>query len=311
MRTIKLIIFLYLAGIFLLACSDENEVNLPEEIPKVPIPGVDIVKLPVVVHVIHFGQEIGTGPNLSNQRIERQIEILNEDYRRKKGTRGYNEHPDGADSRVEFILAKLNPDLQPFEGINRIDASKVNVVDLGYNQNHYAQYAYWDPDEYINIWTTPLPQNSECLVLGAASGPATDLPGSHLLNLPREGDAEGILINWIHFGESGIDCHARYGRTLTHEMGHYLGLLHPWGGKDCRHNDYCDDTPAVDKEVFGRFSYNGCNADEIMIGNYMNYSDDDVMDIFTKDQVARIHYVLQHHEGRKTLMTSPALYQKI
>jgi hypothetical protein len=272
-----------------------------------PVTGDSILYLPVVVHVVHNRESIGEGANLSRERIERQIEILNEDFRRKEGTKGYNNHADGADAKIEFILARSTPDAEPFNGIHRIDASKVAVEDLGYSQNFYAQYAYWDPEQYINIWTTPLPLETECLVLGSATGPFTDLPGTDLLSIPREGDAEGILINSIHFGESEIDCHAKYGRTLTHEMGHFLGLLHTWGARDCELNDYCDDTPAVDDYVYGRNAFLGCKGETIMIGNYMNYSEDEVMNIFTNDQVARMHYVLNHHKGRNALLTSQAL----
>ncbi|WP_425237282.1 M43 family zinc metalloprotease [Ulvibacterium sp.] len=275
--------------------------------PITPEPVEDIVFLPVVVHVIHSGENLGTGPNLSKERIIRQMEILNEDFRRKKGTRGYNDHPDGGDTKIEFVLAKQTQDGKPTTGINRIDTSKVKIPDLGYNQNHYAQYAYWDPSQYINIWTTPLPESSKCLVLGNATGPKTDLPGTQYLALPGPNDSEGILINWIHFGESDIDCHARHGRTLTHEMGHYLGLLHTWGGKDCTFNDYCDDTPAVDKEVFGTTPFIGCAGEKIMLGNYMNYTHDEVMNIFTQDQIARMHYVLKNHKGRKALTQSVGL----
>lgn len=277
------------------------------DIPEKPEPGIDIVRLPVVVHVVHFGEEIGEGPNLSVARITRQIEILNEDFRRKEGTRGYNVHPDGVDTKIEFVLGKSNPTSTPIDGINRIDASKIEVENLGYNQNHYAQYAYWDPSKYINIWVTPLPAEAECLALGMATGPETDLPGTHILSLPQEGDSEGILINWIHFGEADIDCQAKYGRTLTHEMGHYFGLLHTWGERNCEFNDYCDDTPAVDIVVEGSNSFKGCKGEAIMIGNYMNYSDDDVMNIFTRDQADRMYYVLNNHEGRNSLMVSLAL----
>jgi len=296
-----------LLSLIVLACDKTDEVMLPIESPVTPVPGVDLVTLPVVIHVIHNGEKIGVGPNLSTERILRQIEIINEDFRKMEGTRGFNKHPDGADTKIEFVLARLDPESNPFEGINRVDASNMEVENLGYNQNHYAQYAYWDPNNYINIWVTPLPEESECLVLGSSTGPFTDLPGTKLLSIPQQGDADGILVNWIHFGESNINCQARYGRTLTHEMGHFFGLLHPWGGKDCEFNDYCDDTPAVDDAVFGRTPFEGCSGEPIMIANYMNYSDDEVMNIFTKDQAERMHYVLTHHEGRNSLMTSPAL----
>lgn len=294
-----------LSALLIVVCSCDSGSGLTE--PVVPEPGVDVVRLPVVVHVVHNGEAVGEGPNLSSARIERQIEILNEDFRRKEGTRGFNDDPRSDDARIEFVLAKRTPEGAPTDGIHRVDASAVDVPELGFNGNHYAQYAYWNPNDYINIWTAPLPEATACMVLGSATGPDTDLPGTDRLSLPGPGDADGILINWVHFGASDIACHARYGRTLTHEMGHFLGLLHTWGDKDCRTNDYCDDTPAVDRPVFGRVAFTACGGETVMIGNYMNWSDDDVMNMFTKDQIARMHYVLKHHAGRNALTRSAAL----
>lgn len=288
------------------ACSTNDDIS-PKDKDDIPVPGEEIVYLPVVVHIVHLGESPGEGTNLSDERILRQIEILNEDFRRKVHTRGYNDHPDGGDALIEFVLAQVDPDGQPTTGINRIDSNKSDVPDLGYNQNHYAQYAYWPTHQYINIWTTPLPESSECLALGQSTGPNSDLPGTEHLALPGPEDAEGLMINWMHFGESDISCHARYGRTLTHEMGHYLGLLHTWGAKDCEFNDYCDDTPAVDQEVFGTTPFEGCAGEAVMIGNYMNYSHDEVMNMFTNDQIQRMHYILKNHEGRNALISSLGL----
>lgn len=270
-------------------------------------PRDSIYYLPLVIHVIHEGTPEGTGPNLSRERILAQIDILNADFRRKPGTRGFNTHPDGADTRIEFVLARQTPEGLPFDGIHRIDTTGSGIPWLGYNINHFGQYGFWDPSEYINVWTTPLPEDLICIALGEATGPDAGLPGNDLLLLPQPGDAEGILINWAHFGLSDIDCHARFGRTLTHEMGHYLGLLHTWGDKECTYNDYCDDTPAVDRIVFGKLPQIGCAGDSVMLGNYMNYTNDDIMCIFTHDQSARMHHVLEEHPGRKALLTSPAL----
>ncbi len=304
MKVFKNIIFKHLVVTILLSfllssCSnDDNQI--------ITNPDDEVFYLPVVVHVMHKGETVGTGANLSEERIKRQIEILNEDYRRKIGTRGYNDHPDGGDSKIEFVLAKQDPNGNPINGINRVDENKIDVPSLGYNQNHYAQYAYWNPSEYINIWTTSLPEETICLALGLSSGPAIDLPGASLLSLPGPDDKEGIIISQHHFGVSDIDCQAKYGRTLTHEMGHYLGLLHPWAGGDCDTNDYCEDTPAVDKPVYN-IAFIGCEGEPVMINNYMNWSDDELMNIFTNDQIARMHYVLKNHQGRNALLTSHAL----
>ncbi|WP_170179681.1 M43 family zinc metalloprotease [Flavivirga rizhaonensis] len=309
MKTIKNIFSKKVAiviTIVLLLCSCSKDSNPDPSNPDPSNPEEDIFYLPVVIHIIHNGKPVGEGTNLSTARIERQIEILNEDFRRKKGTRGYNNHPDGGDTRIEFVLAKQDPDGKPFNGINRVDSTKVLVPSLGHNVNHYAQYAYWDPKKYINVWTTPLPEDSECFVFGSATGPETDLPGTEFFSLPQPGDAEGILINWLHFGESDIACYARFGRTLTHEMGHYLGVLHIWGEGDCENNDYCDDTPAVDKPVYN-IAFIGCEGEPAMINNYMTWSYDETMNMFTNDQIARMHYVLEHHEGRHALLSSHAL----
>ncbi|SMD32252.1 Pregnancy-associated plasma protein-A [Reichenbachiella faecimaris] len=298
-----------LSTLFILfSCSTEEDVAPKEDeiIPEVPELGIDVAYLPVVVHVVHLGEDIGHGTNLSDARILRQIEILNEDFRRKANTRGFNNHPDGADSKIEFVLAKTDPDGNPTNGINRIDQNKINVPSLGYNQNHYAQYAYWNSSQYINIWTTPLPESAICLALGISSAPDTDLPGTELLLIPGPNDKEGILINHFHFGESDIDCHARYGRTLTHEMGHYLGLLHTWAGNDCENNDYCEDTPAVDQPVYN-IAFVGCKGETAQVNNYMTWSDDQLMNMFTHDQMDRMHYVLKNHKGRNALLSSPGI----
>ncbi|AUP77788.1 M43 family zinc metalloprotease [Flavivirga eckloniae] len=295
----KLIMIITMSLLLLSSCSKDND-------PEISNPKEGIFYLPVVVHIIHNGKQIGEGSNLSIERIERQIEILNEDYRKKEGTRGYNNHPDGGDAKIEFVLAKRDPEGNPFNGINRIDSTKVTVPPLGYNQNHYAQYAYWDPKDYINIWTTPLPESFECQALGLATLPETGLPGREHSSFPQPGDAEGILINWMHFGESDIACYARFGRTLTHEMGHYLGVLHTWGFGDCENNDYCNDTPAVDKPVYNKV-FMACEGEPAMINNYMTWAHDKTMNMFTNDQIARMHYVLKHHKGRKALLSSHAL----
>ncbi|WP_350286778.1 M43 family zinc metalloprotease [uncultured Croceitalea sp.] len=264
----------------------------------------DIFYLPVIVHVLHKGESIGEGSNLSRNRIDHQIVLLNNDFRRKAGTRGFNEYPNGGDSKIEFVLARKDPNGNAIHGINRINVDSVEIEPRGYNQNHYAQYAYWNPNQYINIWLTPLPTELNCLVLGLSSGPDTDLPGTEFLSIPKAGDAEGILINTVHFGESDLECHANLGRTLTHEMGHYLGLLHTWGNGICGTNDYCNDTPAVDSAVFGHNPILGCDGEMVMISNYMNFSDDTIMNAFTNDQIERMHYVLNNHEGRHALWSS-------
>lgn len=295
----KKLIFLQIA-LALFSCADHDS-------PK-PV-GSDIRSLPVVVHVLHKGELTGHGTNLSDERIHRQIEILNEDFRRKKGTRGHNNHPDGVDTKIEFVLATQDPNGNPATGIIRKHFKGEDIPDEvpGFEFERYAYFSYWNAHDYINIWIAPYPENFTNIILGWATGPDSNLPGDHLFQKPLPGGAEGIIINWTHFGESDIAGGHNLGRTLTHEMGHYLGLLHTWGGRDCETNDYCDDTPAVDDVVSGSIPYVGCDGDQVMIANYMNYSYDDVMNIFTSDQAERMNFVLENSTNRNSLLASPGL----
>lgn len=302
MHAMKRIVYL-LVSYVIFSCGDDELPELTEPI------GDETRLLPVVVHVLHNGEQVGEGANLSKARIMRQVEILNEDFRRREGTRGYNNHPHGGDTKVEFVLAKQDPDGNPTTGIVRrqlqMNDIPEHIPDFEFEQ--YAFFSYWSAKDYINIWIAPYPKDLANVVLGMATGPDTDLPGSELFQKPLPGGAEGIIINWSHFGESDLPGGHNLGRTLTHEMGHYLGLLHTWGSRDCLTNDYCDDTPAVDDVVVGDTPFTGCDGEEVMIANYMNYSYDHAMNIFTMDQIDRMDYVLKNSPNRNSLVSSPGL----
>lgn len=283
-----------LLAVLVLSCSD-NGVNPPTDDP-------DIYRIPIVVHIVHLGESVGTGTNLSEERIIGQIKTLNEDFRRKAGSRGFNTHPDGDDTRIEFVLAKTSPDGAPTNGIVRINAETYKDSIQFSNFDYYSSLSYWDPEHYLNIWTEPFPESARDLVLGVATGPQSDLPGTHLLGTGEPDHAEGVLINSIHLGSSDIGSDFNLGRTLTHEIGHYLGLLHLWGEYDCTNNDYVDDTPAMGHPYQG-----SCEERPAMSANYMTWSPDSVMNIFTKGQIERMHYVLENSPYRKSLLKSPGL----
>jgi hypothetical protein len=272
-----------------------------------------IYRIPVVIHVLHEGEAIGEGFNHSKERIESQIRVLNEDFRKKKGTPGFNTHPDGGDAQIEFVLAKIDPEGNSTDGIVRIDINSVDVPPIGGNLILLcSQYSYWNPDEYLNIWSLDL-RLPPGLFLGQARFPVSDLEG-----LPDDNedgmDADGIFVNAPNFGiaEKNSDLNFNMGRTLTHEMGHFLGLLHIWGSYDnnCEgYGDYCADTPAVSNFTNGCPSEKplACHGGPAMIENYMDWSHDVCMNIFTNDQISRMHTVLENSVRRKSLLTSPAL----
>jgi hypothetical protein len=168
-------------------------------------------------------------------------------------------------------------------------------------------YAYWDKQDYINIWVFPFEPN---IILGQSSVPQADLPG--LENASTTGTT-GIMITTPHFGTSDLEGGSNLGRSLTHEMGHFLGLEHLWGKIEnaacMEFDDYCDDTPPVSRRTGNCVGTPAisCNGEPVLTQNYMDYTDDACMNMFTKDQVIRMRYVLMNSPVRESLTRSSAI----
>ncbi len=288
------------------ACSDGQTPTVPDQPHSGPLP--ELLRVPIVVHVVHNGEPIGAGPNLSDARIHAQLRILNEDFRRQPGTPGFNDDPVSGDARIEFVLAATDPSGAETSGIERIDASQIaNPVPENPLFEHFAHYSYWPPDQYVNVWTIPLPDAAQDIVLGFATGPQTDLPGAELLLDGEPVQPEGILVNAVHFGPGSIESPHNQGRTLTHEMGHYLGLLHLWGNQVCSENDFVEDTPPVMSPITSCAPRPGCSGAPTQSANYMTFAGDACMNLFTAGQVERMRHVLQTSPLRRGLTTSVGL----
>jgi len=267
-------------------------------------------QIPVVVHVLHAGEPEGDGTNLSGERIHAQIRILNEDFQRRPGTPGFNTDPTGGDARLEFRLAERAPDGTATSGVVRVDVTgRANPHPANDVFRYSAHYGYWPRNEYVNIWVIPLPDAATDVVLGFATGPQTDLPGADFLAPGEPTQPEGIVVNAAHFGPDPSVTHGQ-GRTLTHEMGHYLGLLHPWGGGDCAANDFVHDTPAVAASITSCVQRTGCSGEPTQPSNYMTFAPDACMNVFTRGQIARMHHVLDSSPGRSDLAISPGLIRE-
>ena len=117
-----------------------------------------IYRIPVIVHVVHNGESVGQGPNISSAQVQSQIDVLNEDFGRITGTNGFNEHPDGADTQIEFFLALTDPDGNTLAepGIDRLNGGREEWpkgVLQNPIENSLKPATIWDPERYFNIWT--------------------------------------------------------------------------------------------------------------------------------------------------------------
>lgn len=268
--------------------------------------------IPVVVHVINRGEAVGTGTNISDSQVISQITSLNNDYRKKVGTKGYNTNPVGADTNIEFALAVRDPNGNPTNGIHRVSYDKEFWQEADIEDN-LKPNTIWDPTKYLNLWVVNFGGDLNG-VLGYAQFPV----GSTLDGLDETGLAstDGVIIGYQFFGNLDYDDGSftlddtyGYGRTATHEIGHWLGLRHIWGDDTCG-EDYVADTPVHEDSNFGCFSHpksNSCGTSDEMFENYMDYTDDTCMNIFTQNQLDRFNTVLTNSIRRKELLTSDAL----
>jgi hypothetical protein len=270
-----------------------------------------VITIPVVVHVIHNGNIIGAEENIFDEQVISQIQVLNEDFRKKSGTPGFNTNPVGADVEIEFALAKRDPSGILSNGINRVDLGQESWSTDEINSFVKPQ-TQWDPEKYLNIWVVKFTGNN---LLGYAQFPnASGLPGIN----PDEGPAntDGVVIGYAFFGSSSYFPGGTYlanydkGRTASHEVGHWLGLRHIWGDGDCTVDDFCADTPNAGKENEGcPVGVDSCplSTGLDMVENYMDYTNDACMNIFTADQKARMITVMNNSIRRASLKTSDAL----
>jgi hypothetical protein len=237
-----------------------------------------VTQIPVVVHVVYSD----AAGNISDDQVNSQIDALNRDYRARNADK--NNVPAVwrglvCDTRIQFALALTDPDGNPTSGITRTSTTVVSFgTDDSVKRAADGGADPWPAEKYLNIWV--------CNLGGGLLGYA-QFPGG-----PAETD--GVVILNSAFGTVGTaTAPFNLGRTTTHEVGHWLNLIHIWGDRlDCKGTDDVDDTPPAQAPNYGKPTFphiscnNGPNGDMFM--DYMDYVDDDTMVMFTQGQCARM-----------------------
>ncbi len=273
-----------------------------------------IYNIPVIVHVIHNGEAIGTNSNISDAQIQSQIVALNKDF--TKTNSDWSNTPAVwtsrvADCQINFFLTTLDQfgSPMPTPGIERINRTTMGWVAAPYSETYVSQTikpnSIWNPKLFLNIWV--------CNLGGVLLGYATFPPNSTLTGLFGPfgtSITDGVVVKYNCFGTTGNLLNGQdLGRTTTHEIGHYLGIRHVWGDDTCA-SDYCNDTPTQFQENFGSPNFpsvsncpgNAPNGDMFM--NYMDYCDDNVAVMFTNNQKTRMHTALTKSPYRYLLIAS-------
>ena len=251
----------------------------------------DLLTLPVVVHIIMDGP--CTQGAVSDALVLSQIEVMNEDFLALPGSPGSL----GTDSQIRFELAQTDPEGNPTTGITR----HCNTTWYNDDGSYYDTLA-WDPTRYINIYT-----NSA----GGSRGYVPFLPADAA---PGEiGSAEDrVVVNWLAFGRNGPFPPHDQGRTVTHEVGHYLGLYHPYKNgcgiataPDCYVTGdlLCDTPPDATSHDLCPGGATSCGGFPVPVENYMELTDDLCMTGFTAEQVNRMRCTLLSY--RSSLLGSP------
>ena len=320
--------------------------------------------IPVVIHIIHGGQAIGTYPNLSVAQATSQVTVLNNDfaatgfnvanypasaftaYATAAGLPAANKDGNGrpkiSNLNISFCLAVTdkNGNAMATPGIDRVNyntftltagVTNKNPADVSngdpngdFNPAEFMTYmnsvckpqTIWDPTKYMNIWVTDI--DAAAGLLGFATFPAasglTGIPGG-----TGTSTTDGLWCWGKSFGNTGtLQAPYNKGRTATHEIGHWLGMRHIWGDGACL-TDYCLDTPPASADNAGSPAYplnansctgptgtnnaipNGANGEMFM--NFMDYTNDAAMYMFTEDQRTRAQTAMANGTHRKFLGT--------
>jgi PKD repeat protein len=263
----------------------------------------EVFTVPVVVHVIHEGEPLGQGSNISDEQVISAIEALNEDFRHVPGTNGYG---DGVDVGIDFCLASRDPNGNSTNGIIRVNGSSVpdyaeegisSVNGIGASETAVKALSTWPRQDYMNIWIVNEIEDNDGL--GGIQGYAY---------FPANTPLDGIVILHNVFGTVGnLKPGQNLNRTATHEVGHYFALYHTFHNtNNCSAEancntagDRCCDTPVT--VLQSSCASPACSGNQ-QVENYMDYTPESCKNMFSQGQKDRMRATII--SSRATLLES-------
>ena len=252
-----------------------------------------VYTIPVVVHVVYRT----AAENISDAQVQSQIAVLNEDFR-LLNTDNVNTPSLFAglksDVEIQFCLAKQDPTGATSTGITRTSTTRTSFgTNDAVKSASTSGKAAWNTAAYLNIWV--------CNIGGGILGYA-QFPGG-------PASTDGVVIDYRYMGRGGSAVAPfNKGRTGTHEVGHWLNLYHIWGddGTACTGTDNVADTPNQADPNYGcpAFPTASCSNTSDMYMNYMDYTDDACMFMFSAGQTSRMRALFAAGGSRASLASS-------
>lgn len=238
--------------------------------------GLGTINIPVYIYVIYSN----SSQNISDAQINSQITVLNNDFNDTDFGDVRTEFQDlGADININFDLQVVNRQSNP-----RTD----------WGLNDAVKGVYPAVPGYLTMWVAPITQGYLGYAQFPGGNPSTD----------------GVVMSPQYFGSSAHDTQGNFylsapfdlGRTTTHEVGHWLNLRHIWGDGRCRQDDFVSDTPSSDAPNYNcDLTEASCRSTD-MVENYMDYSDDGCMGLFTNGQKARMRALFASGGARENFI---------
>jgi hypothetical protein len=251
-----------------------------------------VITIPVVFHVVYKS----AAENISDAQLQSQIDVLNRDFHKLNAD--VTKVPAAftglvADAEVQFCLAKRTVSGAATTGIERLASTRTTAFGTADAVKSVSTggMAAWDATKYLNLWI--------CDIGGGILGYA-QFPGGAAAT-------DGVVIDYHYCGVTTTNAPYNLGRTATHEVGHWLNLRHIWGDASCG-NDLVTDTPTQSTANYGCPTYphvtctNGASGDMFM--NYMDYTDDGCMYMFSTGQKTRMQALFATGGSRIGLATS-------